>query len=68
MCKQFYVSPFIEMEANYKFLNKMFEDQININIDLFDKNNAKFLLLLNMENLLNLILKICLNLFLIIHY
>ena len=39
--KQFYVSPFIEMEAYYKFFNKMFEDQININIDLFDKNNNK---------------------------
>tara|TARA_B100001769_G_C22013547_1_gene544700 strand:- start:84 stop:857 length:774 start_codon:yes stop_codon:yes gene_type:complete len=41
--KQFYVSPFIEMEAHYKFFNKMFEDQININIDLFDKNNKKVL-------------------------
>ena len=40
--KRFYVSPFIEMEANYKFFNKMFLDQININIDLFDKNNKKF--------------------------
>ncbi len=41
--KQFYVSPFIEMEAYYKFFNKMFRDQININIDLFDKNNRKVL-------------------------
>ena len=41
--KQFYVSPFIEMEAYYKFFNKMFKDQININIDLFDKNNNKVL-------------------------
>ena len=41
--KQFYVSPFIEMEAYYKFFNKMFKDQININIDLFDKNNKKVL-------------------------
>ncbi len=41
--KQFYVSPFIEMEAYYKFYNKMFKDQININIDLFDKNNKKVL-------------------------
>ena len=41
--KQFYVSPFIEMEAYYKFFNKMFRDQININIDLFDKNNKKVL-------------------------
>ncbi len=41
--KQFYVSPFIEMEANYKFFNKMFKNQININIDLFDKNNKKVL-------------------------
>ena len=41
--KQFYVSPFIEMEAYYKFFNKMFNNQININIDLFDKNNKKVL-------------------------
>ncbi len=41
--KQFYVSPFIEMEAYYKFFNKMFDDKININIDLFDKNNKKVL-------------------------
>ncbi len=41
--KKFYVSPFIEMEAYYKFFNKMFEDKININIDLFDKNNKKVL-------------------------
>ena len=41
--KQFYVSPFIEMEAYYKFFNKMIKDQININIDLFDKNNRKVL-------------------------
>ena len=41
--KQFYVSPFIEMEAYYKFFNKMFNDKININIDLFDKNNKKVL-------------------------
>ena len=41
--KQFYVSPFIEMEAYYKFFNKMFKDQIKINIDLFDKNNKKVL-------------------------
>ena len=41
--KQFYVSPFIEMEAYYKFFNKKFKDQININIDLFDKNNKKVL-------------------------
>ena len=41
--KQFYVSPFIEMEAYYKFFNKMFEDKININIDLFDKNDRKVL-------------------------
>ncbi len=41
--KQFYVSPFIEMEANYKFFNKMLKDQVNINIDLFDKNNKKVL-------------------------
>ncbi len=41
--KQFYVSPFIEMEAYYKFFNRMFKDQININIDLFDKNNNKVL-------------------------
>ena len=39
--KQFYVSPFIEMEARYKFFNKMEKDKININIDLFDKNNKK---------------------------
>ncbi len=42
--KQFYVSPFIEMEAYYKFLNKMFNNQISINIDLFDKNNKKVLM------------------------
>ena len=41
--KQFYVSPFIEMEAHYKFFNKMFDGQINISIDLFDKNNNKIL-------------------------
>ena len=41
--KKFYVSPFIKMEAHYKFFNKMFKDQININIDLFDKNNKKVL-------------------------
>tara|TARA_Y100001970_G_C14162313_1_gene819287 strand:+ start:466 stop:1239 length:774 start_codon:yes stop_codon:yes gene_type:complete len=41
--KQFYVSPFIEMDAYYKFFNNMFRDQININIDLFDKNNKKVL-------------------------
>ena len=41
--KQFYVSPFIEMEAHYKFFNKMINNQININIDLFDKNNKKVL-------------------------
>ena len=41
--KQFYVSPFIEMEAYYKFFNNMFKDKININIDLFDKNNKKVL-------------------------
>ena len=41
--KQFYVSPFIEMEAYYKFFNKKFKDQININIDLFDINNKKVL-------------------------
>ena len=41
--KQFYVSPFIEMDAYYKFVNRMFKDQININIDLFDKNNKKVL-------------------------
>ncbi len=39
--KQFYVSPFIEMDARYKFFNKMEKDKININIDLFDKNNKK---------------------------
>ena len=31
------------MDAYYKFFNKMFEDQINVNIDLFDKNNNKIL-------------------------
>ena len=31
------------MEAYYKFFNKKFKDQININIDLFDKNNKKVL-------------------------
>ena len=41
--KQFYVSPYIEMDANYKFINRMFEKQININIDLYDKNNKKVL-------------------------
>ncbi len=41
--KQFYVSPFIEMEAYYIFHNNMFKDQININIDLFNKNNKKVL-------------------------
>ena len=41
--KQFYVSPFIEMDAYYKFFNKILDDQININIDLFDKNNNKIL-------------------------
>ena len=41
--KQFYVSPFIAMEANYKFYNQMFNDQLNINIDLFDKDNKKVL-------------------------
>jgi len=41
--KQFYVSPFIEMEANYKFFNRMQKDKININIDLYDKNNKKVL-------------------------
>ena len=41
--KQFYVSPFIEMNAHYKFFNKMFKDKININIDLFDANNKKVL-------------------------
>ena len=41
--KQFYVSPFIQMEAHYKFFNKMFKNQVNINIDLFDKNNKKVL-------------------------
>jgi len=41
--KQFYVSPFIEMEANYKFFNMMQKDKLNINIDLFDKNNKKVL-------------------------
>ncbi len=41
--KQFYVSPFIEMEAYYKFFNNMFKNQININIDLFDKDNKKVL-------------------------
>ena len=39
--KKFYVSPFIEMEARYKFFNKMEKDKININIELFDKNNKK---------------------------
>ena len=39
--KQFYVSPFIEMDANYKFFNKLVNNEININIDLFDKNNKK---------------------------
>ncbi len=41
--KQFYVSPFIEMEAYYKFFNNMFKDKLKINIDLFDKNNNKVL-------------------------
>ena len=41
--KRFYVSPFIEMDAYYKFFNKIFKNQININIDLFDKNNKKVL-------------------------
>ena len=41
--KQFYVSPFIEMEAHYKFFNNMFNNHININIDLFDKHNKKVL-------------------------
>ena len=41
--KQFYVSPFIEMEANYKFFNRMQKDKLNINIDLYDKNNKKVL-------------------------
>ncbi len=41
--KQFYVSPFIEMDAYYKFFNNMFKNQLKINIDLFDKNNKKVL-------------------------
>ena len=32
--KQFYVSPFIEMEANYKFFNRMQKDKINIITDI----------------------------------
>ena len=31
------------MEANYKFFNRMQKDKININIDLYDKNNEKVL-------------------------
>ena len=41
--KRFYVSPFIEMDAHYKFFNKLVNNEININIDLFDKNNKKVL-------------------------
>tara|TARA_A100001015_G_scaffold310267_1_gene411325 strand:- start:678 stop:1451 length:774 start_codon:yes stop_codon:yes gene_type:complete len=41
--KLFYVSPFIKMEAHYQFINKIFKDKININIDLFDNNNNKVL-------------------------
>lgn len=41
--KQFYVSPFIEMDAYYKFFNKLDKNRININIDLYDINNHKVL-------------------------
>ena len=41
--KLFYVSPFIKMEAHYEFINKMINDKLNINIDLFDNNNNKVL-------------------------
>ena len=31
------------MEAHYEFINKMINDKLNINIDLFDNNNNKVL-------------------------
>tara|TARA_B100002051_G_C16138878_1_gene348020 strand:- start:160 stop:450 length:291 start_codon:yes stop_codon:yes gene_type:complete len=31
------------MDAHYKFFNKLVNNEININIDLFDKNNKKVL-------------------------
>ena len=41
--KNFYVSPFIGMKVRYKFKNLPPNQKMSVVIDLFDKNNKKFL-------------------------
>ena len=42
--KNFYVSPFIGMKGKYFFKNKITNEYININIELYDNNNQKILM------------------------
>ena len=41
--KNFYVSPFIGMQATYEFKNKIPNENMSIVIDLYDKNSKKIL-------------------------
>ena len=42
--KNFYVSPFINMKAKYKFMNKIPDKNMSISIDLYDESNKRILL------------------------
>ena len=49
--KQFYVSPFIKMEGDYYFKNKISKDKVNISIDLLNKNKKKVMSAYQVGNL-----------------
>ena len=52
--KQFYVSPFIDMQGDYYFINKISKDKVNISIDLYNKNKKKVMSAYQVGNLSNL--------------
>ena len=49
--KKFYVSPFIKMEGDYYFKNKISKDKVNISIDLLNKNKKKVMSAYQVGNL-----------------
>ena len=52
--KQFYVSPFINMNGMYYFKNKITKNKINVTIDLYNQNKEKILIASQFGRLVNL--------------
>ena len=42
--KQFYVSPFVQMQGYYKFVNKFEKSEIFIKVDFYNKNDQKVMM------------------------